>query len=402
MDETCVPEDVSRGEVEAQLSLQLTRGLGVRRIGQLLERFGTAEGVVEASEAGFRGLHGVTASGAARLSEALGRVRSEGLAVQELERCAEAGVRLVVRGGAGYPVLLRDLPDAPPVLWVRGRVDGEDRLTLAVVGSRRCSGYGRRQAEVFAGRCASLGFTIVSGGAIGVDGVAHRSAVRSGGTTVAVIGSGLGRPYPERHEDLFHNMVDSGRGGLMSELPMLTPPSAENFPRRNRIISGMSLGTLVIEAGERSGALITARICVEEHGRELMAVPGPVDSGDSAGCHRVIREQWATLVTQPEEVLEQIAETRASLLVREEPVAKKRRVVRKAKEEPAVAKPVVDPLATLEGVPRAVAEVLREPLTLDQVVERVGRSMAEVQSVLTRLEIKGLVVRCEGRLRLRH
>lgn len=393
-------EDVgASAEIGAILTLQLTRGLGVRRIAALLERHGSACAALEAGDRLFAGIQGVSESGARKLLAELGRTRREQLAEAELERCAQAGVRLIAKGCDGYPVLLQDLPDAPPLLWVKGNLDPQDRLRLAVVGSRRCSGYGRRQAESFSGRCAALGFTIVSGGAIGIDGVAHRVTLRAGGSTLAVIGSGLARPYPDAHQRLFEEIVASGQGCLISELPLETPPAAQHFPRRNRIISGLSLGVLVIEAGERSGALITARICVEDHGRELMAVPGPLDHGDSAGCHRMIREQWATLVTRPEDVMEQIASSRGNL--RGEP-----RVTPAPRQpepkRPVVEKPRVDPLSTLEGLPRAVAEALQEPRSLDQLIECVGCGPAEVQSAVTRLEIKGLITRSEGRLSLRH
>ncbi|MEQ9460388.1 MAG: DNA-processing protein DprA [Phycisphaeraceae bacterium] len=391
-------------ETHALLTLQLTQGLGVRRITRLVEQFGSATKTLRLTPAQLAQIDGIAPTAARRLRQALDDTITQKRADEELDRCDRAGVRLIARGTAEYPALLRDIPDSPPLLWAKGPLDADDRLALAIVGSRKCSTYGRTQAEHFAARCASLGLTIVSGGALGIDGAAHRAALQAGGTTLVVIGSGLERPYPAAHRHLFKDLIDSGRGTLLSELPLLTPPAAENFPRRNRIISGLALGTLVIEAGARSGAMITARLCVEEHGRELMAVPGPLDRGDSSGCHRAIREQWASLVTSPDEVLQQLAETRHSLLAQpiktiEPPLLTTRPAAPPEPSTPARLK--LDPLATLEGEPRTVAQHLTDPLTLDQLAERIDLPTARIQAAITILEIKGLLQRDQGRLSLR-
>jgi DNA processing protein len=218
------------------------------------------------------------------------------------------GVSLLSIEDEGYPKLLKWINDPPPLLYVKGRFAEEDALGLAIVGARKCTRYGREMADRFAAGCSQLGLTIISGGAYGIDAAAHQAALRIKGRTIAVIGNGLAKPYPDAHRDLFDAIVTSGCGAVISEFPMTTSPRPENFPARNRIISGLSLGTLVIEAANRSGALITARLAAEDHGREVMAVPGPVDSAMSEGCHRIIREGWATLVTKPAEVLENLGE----------------------------------------------------------------------------------------------
>ena len=216
-------------------------------------------------------------------------------------------VHLVRRGSCGYPHLLAAIPDPPETLRVRGALPGSaarwDAACLAIVGSRRPTAYGRRQGDRFARFFAERGFDIVSGGARGIDAVAHRSALAMGGRTTVVLGGGLGRVYPPEHAALFDEIVAAG-GCVTSEVPDHTPPRPGLFPRRNRIVSGLSLGVLVIEAASRSGALITARLAVEEHGRDVLAIPGRLDDPSSAGCLRMLAEGWAALVRSPEEALE--------------------------------------------------------------------------------------------------
>ena len=212
-------------------------------------------------------------------------------------------------GARGYPHLLAEIPDPPKLLRVRGALPGSDTrrsaACLAIVGSRRPTAYGRRQAERFARFFSEHGFEIVSGGARGIDAIAHRAALAAGGLTTAILGGGLGRVYPPEHAALFDEIVGTG-GCVASESPSDTPPRPALFPRRNRIVSGLSLGVLVIEAAARSGALITARLAVEEHGRELMAVPGRLEDPKSAGCLRMLAEGWAAMVRTPEEALESL------------------------------------------------------------------------------------------------
>ena len=397
--------DLESGEARALLGLMLTPGLGPTLVGRCVEAFGSAEAARGGDAARLGEIKGIAAGKAGQLRRRIDETFASGAVDRELEAVARARARLLHRDDAEYPQLLRHIPDPPLLLWVRGELRRGDGLALGVVGSRKCSLYGREQADRLAAHCGSAGLCIVSGGAYGIDVAAHRAALRVGARTVAVIGSGLGKPYPAEHVPLFREIAGGGdgqevRGAVISELPMQTGPAAQNFPRRNRIISGMSLGVLVVEAAKRSGALITARLCVEEHGRECMAVPGRVDSPGSAGCHRIIREGWATLVTSAAEVLDQLGE--AGRLLKQqwenpdvEPTATK---------NPGQDSPVDEPSAagfdaTLTETQRQVVAVLKENgggCSLDQVVAATGLGVGQAMAELTLLEVRGVVVRRGG------
>jgi DNA processing protein len=220
----------------------------------------------------------------------------------EWEAAVRANTRIVSREDADYPSLLASLPDAPIVLYVRGQLP-EGRVRVALVGSRRATAYGRSVARGLAGNLAGLGVEVVSGGARGIDTWAHRGALEAGGATAAVLGCGFGHVYPPENKDLFAQIAASG--ALLSEFPIAMAPLAENFPRRNRLIAGLSAATIVVEATTKSGSLITAGQALEQ-GREVMAVPGPVDSEQSRGCHRLI-QQGAKLVQSVEDVLDELS-----------------------------------------------------------------------------------------------
>lgn len=320
------PTDRSVADAErvARIAWLQTEGIGGTRCGRLIDAFGSASAALEASAEAVATAIGARAETAARWREGARRARDES-ARREFDRCVASGVELAVPGDAGYPALLAVIPDAPPLVWVRGSLGahaeasapssrrmprdhsmvGFDEPRVAIVGSRRASAYGLEQASRFAGSLAANGVAIVSGGARGIDAAGHRAALRAGGRTIAVLGSGLDRPYPPEHARLFEAIVDGG-GAVVSEFPFATDPRPGLFPRRNRIVSGLSLGVLVVEAAVRSGAMITARLAVEEHGREAMAIPGRLDAPHSAGCLRAIREGWAALVSDVSHVFEQL------------------------------------------------------------------------------------------------
>lgn len=384
----------------AMVRLMITPGLGHGLIARCIERFGSAEQATEAGVADFRQIQGIGQSKALKIVEHLHSEDHQRRLDDELRAMEQRHARLLHRDDAAYPHALRMIPDAPLVLWVIGEIEANDALALALVGSRKCSHYGREQAGRFASQAVQAGLTVVSGGAYGVDTEAHRAAVQSHGRTLAVIGSGLASPYPRDNSELFDRIVSSGQGALISELPMLTAPNPENFPRRNRIISGLSLGVLVVEAAIRSGALITARQCVEEHGRELMAVPGRVDSPTSAGCHKMIQEGWARLVMNIADVLDSLGDAGAALkkhiTAEEHPGDGAMRKQGRSKHEPKQAETQDESNlfdATLNDAQRAILEALEEPLSLDALCHRTGLAAAQLSAELTMMEIRGSVRR---------
>jgi DNA processing protein len=368
------------------LQLSMTEGIGPILMARLVEAAGGVEPACQASVALLRSVEGIGGAKAAQIFESLKRAAADVDA--ELDRAARGGVTLISRDDDVYPALLREIPDPPAVLYARGELQPRDLNALAIVGSRRCSFYGREQAERFGALLSGAALTVVSGGARGVDSSAHRGALsHPQGRTIAVLGSGADVSYPPENEKLFDEIV-GGRGAVISEYPMGTPPVPENFPRRNRIVSGMSRGVLVVEADERSGALITARQACEDHGRPVFAVPGRVDNKLSAGPHRLIRE-GATLVTCLDEILEGLAPLPASvvepsLFVSEAP---------DAKPQAAVTEDVVG----LSEQQRAILlQMDGDPLDVDTIIERSQLPAHVVMGELTFLTLRGVVQRVDG------
>ncbi len=364
--------------LQAWVRLALVPGLGPVLIRRLVTLFESPERACAAKVTDLRHVEGIGPKRAQSICKGLDEADPD----TEIQKARDAGVDLIVFSDDRYPPALRHIHDPPTLLYVRGRIDPEDVLALAVVGSRRCTHYGREQADRLAGLCAQAGLCIVSGGALGVDAAAHRVACRVGGRTLVVLGCGLNTVYPAEHRQLFDQIADE-HGAILSEFPMDTPPLAEHFPRRNRIISGMSLGVLVVEADQRSGAMITARLAAEEHHREVLAIPGRVDSPRSAGCHQMIREGWATLVTGPGDILDALGPAGHTL---------KQNLSRVARENQA--KDLDPSAATMpEQRQRILSKITNEPISLDDLRHLCGLDAAGLQSELTHLQITGMIER---------
>ena len=370
-----------QAELRALVCLTLCPGVGPVLCDRLVRQFGSARAVLEASEQQLERVE--------RIGERTRTIIVRGLrevgprADEELQLAAEAGVAILPRSDQRYPASLRAIPSAPPLLFVRGDPAAMLLPGLAIVGSRRCSSYGVEQAERFAMALSRSGMSIVSGGARGIDTAAHRAALRAEGTTVAVLGCGLSRAYPPENAELFDRIADAG-GAVVSELPMRSPPSAENFPARNRIISGLASCVLVVEAGDRSGALITARLAAEEHGREVFALPGRVDQPASRGSNDLLKMGGALLVTEPGDIADRLGGRRIV-------------GVERAQEESALfaAAEPDDPLR------RGVLAALDAALTPDDLVERTGFSADQIRVTLTMLELEGRIRRSGTRVERR-
>ncbi|MBI5041797.1 MAG: DNA-protecting protein DprA [Gammaproteobacteria bacterium] len=275
---------------------------------------------------------------------------------------------------ADYPSLLREIPGPPPLLYVHGHVEALHTPQLAMVGSRNPSAGGQETARAFAAHLAGVGLTITSGLALGIDAASHAGALDSNGTTIAVMGTGLDRVYPARHRDLAHDIVSRG-GALVAEFPIGTGPRPENFPRRNRIISGLSLGTLVVEAAPRSGSLTTARHAVEQ-GREVFAIPGSIHNPLARGCHALIR-QGAKLVETAEDILEELGMF--------------------AESRPCTSPPWPAAPDTLTQDQTQLLDYMGfDTVSIDQLVARSGLTAAAVSSMLLILELDGRVISQAG------
>ena len=361
--------------VRATLRLHLADGVGALTYRRLIEAFGSAGDVLTAGPGQWRRVKGV----GPKTCLAIQAVTDERVE-DELSQAAERGVEVLSRDDERFPAALSQIYDCPPVLYVRGQLEPADAIAVGVVGARRCTYYGMEQADRFGGLLARAGFTVVSGGARGIDTAAHRGALDAGGRTIAVMGCGLGTVYPRENAELFDRIVREGRGAVVSELPMGIGVQAKNFPLRNRIISGLSLGTLVVEAAQRSGALITAREAIEQ-GREVFAVPGRVDSPMSRGTNDLIRDSSAALVQDLDDILGHL-DLVGDLMTPPEETADDRLAA-----------------AALDETEQKLVEALREgQQPIDALVRRTGLASAQVAAAMTLLTIKGLVAQLPGHI----
>jgi DNA processing protein len=372
---------VPTGNILDWIALHLLPGLGPISLTRALDRFGDPGRIAyRVPVRDLERLRGVGPQTAERLREVRPKLRRR--AERELRRAEELEVRPVVRGDPAYPAALNELPDAPILIYVKGSLP-EGVARIAVVGSRRATLYGKRVATGLGADLARRGVEVVSGGARGIDTCAHEGALASDGRTVVVLGSGFGHPYPEQNLELFERAAASG--AVLSEFPLDTDPRPENFPRRNRLISGLSAAVVVVEAARRSGSLITAGHALDQ-GREVLAVPGPVSSGRSTGTNWLIQQGaklGAKLVQNAEDILEELSPLfRGSLRT---PVAAED----DAREE------LAGLLPDEEAVLRMLDPV--EPLQLDELAEQAPFSFARLQAALFGLELRGAVEIHPGR-----
>ena len=358
---------------ERLILLNLIPEIGSTRLRRLLDAFGTLDRMWTASVQELQQAAGVGPSLAQRIAD--GR-RDEAALRRELALVQRHGATLVTLEDAEYPARLRTIADPPVALYVHGTLEPADATAVAIVGSRLASPYGLQSAERLAYDLALRGVTVVSGLARGIDGAAHRGALRASGRTLAVLGGGLARLYPEEHARLASEVA--ARGALISEYPMDTPPLSYYFPRRNRIISGLSLGVVIVEAAQRSGALITAD-CALEQGREVFAVPGPMTAATSQGTHHLLK-QGARLVTSVDDIVEELRLTASP-----DPAAVPARAATAS--------------AHLSERQEAVLASLHDeqPRYIDTVAAQRGLAVADVSSLLLELELKRLVQQLPGK-----
>jgi DNA processing protein len=352
-------------EVKYWIGFNLVSGIGPARFKRLLAYFGDPAAAWHASTAELQSA-GLDSGSTGSLLAAREKLDLD----EEMERVQAEGAHAITWEDERYPPRLLQIHDAPPVLYVKGEIEPRDEWAVAVVGTRSATRYGKQTVDEIADDLARAGITVVSGLARGIDSLGHRAALRAGGRTIAVLGCGIDVVYPPEHRDLARSVLE--RGALVTEYPLGTKPEAGNFPARNRIISGLSLGTLVVEAGKRSGALITADYALEQ-GREVFAIPGDVHSRKSEGTNRLIQDGAAKLVISVQDILEELNLT----------LVERHQEVRMAVPED-------------EREARILKHISAEPVHVDEIGQRTNLPISEVTSTLAMMELKGMVRQVGG------
>ncbi len=349
------------------MALHFIPGVGPVLIKTLLDRFGNPKRVFKASRRELARVDGI----GERLAGVIKETDIRGKVQRELKLIDELNASIITFMDQSYPNNLRQIFDPPPLLYVRGDLKPEDELAISIVGSRLTSNYGRMITERIAGDLARHGVTIVSGMARGIDSAAHKGALSAGGRTIAVLGCGVDIVYPPENHHLFDEIT--AHGAVISEFPISTPPEGSNFPRRNRIISGLSLGVVVVQADSRSGSLITAGLALEQN-RDVFAVPGNVGTAGSRGTNRLIK-QGAKLIESAEDILEEVLPRfQHRVLEREE------------------RKPFLE-----EDEERVFCLLEDEPIHIDSIIAQTRMSPSRVSTILLQLELKGLVQQLSGK-----
>lgn len=363
-------------DLVAALAMSMVPGVGPRIQTALKSAFGDPQTILQQSVESLCQVDGVGKKIANEIANA-----TLDSARDMLERCRQESVALLHKGAEGYPQPLSQVDDSPELLYCRGDLKPQDELAVAIVGSRRCTSYGRQQAERLSGALVRAGFTVVSGLARGIDGAAHRGALKAGGRTIAVMATGVRDIYPPEHAELALEIVDAG--AVVSEFPLDTKPRPGLFPQRNRIISGLSLGVIVVEATRNSGALYTARHALEQ-GREVFAIPGHVDSPASAGCHDLIRD-GVTLIRNVDDVLAELGPLSAPARTEDSIAVHNPRELTLNPQE----KEVLDLISTA-------------PVHVDEILRTTQLDPSRVLSTITVLEMKRFVRRLPGNMLIRN
>lgn len=372
------PPDRDRaGEKRALIGLSLVSGVGPQRLRALLAAFDTPSDVFRASRTALTNVDGV----GTQTAEAILTFDDRAVVEQQIKRADELGATLISPWDDRFPDRLREIYDPPGFLWMRGTLPTVERPMVTIVGTRRCTDYGRAQAHHFAAELVRRGFTVVSGLAYGIDAAAHKGALDAGGRTLSVLGSGVGRIYPQKHTGLAERIAENG--AVLSEYGLDAEPDSSNFPERNRILSGLSLGTLVVESYSKGGALITARLALEQN-REVFAVPGAITKDSSRGTNRLIQRGHAKLVMDVEDLLEELPEVTVT-----EPEA--------VDAETVTTSSGPDP-EELSGDAKVLYDALSDtPVHVDALCEETGLDSASALSTLLELEFKGLVRQLAGK-----
>lgn len=364
---------------EALILLNMIKGVTSIRAKKLLDNFPDPKEIFKASAKTLRQVNGFSEAVVQRIISGPKEIDLE----EEISLIKKSGVKLIFCIDKEYPYNLKEIFDPPMVLYVRGEIKESDIVSLAIIGSRNASIYGLNTAEKLAEELASLGITIVSGLARGIDSSAHKGALKAKGRTIVVLGSGLSYIYPPENKKLAEEIIRSG-SAVISEFPMDTPPHSYNFPRRNRIISGLSLGTVVVEAAPKSGALITAGLALEQ-GREVFAVPGNVNSLNSSGTNSLIK-QGAKLVEKAEDIIEELKpilkNCKKDLKLDKKGFKKEDKKANNLSEEEKVIYQLLD----------------AEPRHIDEITSQCNLSFNQVSSILMNLEIKKAVKQLPGKL----
>jgi DNA processing protein len=356
------------GEEKYWLAFSRVDGIGPRRLERLLSYFGCLSDAWGASAGDL-----MAAGVEAKLIERVLAFRKKFDPSAELARLEKLGIEVLIQGDGRYPTRLAATEGRPPLLYMRGNLLPEDELTVGVVGTRKATPYGKNVTQQLVGEMAAQGITIVSGMARGIDTFAHQAALQAGGRTIAVLGCGVDVVYPAENANLLQRILKEERGAILSEYPPGTQPEAHNFPPRNRIISGISMGVLVVETGAKGGALITVNYA-NEQGREVMAVPGSIFSPTSAGTHALI-QQGATLVTSVSDIMQALGLAQQSM----------------ALADMSEAQEIVGDDEVERALIRIIAGGGGEPRHVDDITLESGLSTAVVSGALTMMELKGKI-----------